>query len=183
MIRMYAHSFEWAGYANYTKGIPKYQKEMTTANKFTYYGTSELGGRVYFTGFNEEGFAVSPRGIEDIQTGEVLSQEQIDAPDQGLTVPDNLQALTVADLSVTNELNLNSSNIIGNPNWGTTLPVAATDVAGIVKLATVPDAIEGTNTEEINYSCSIGQQDYSTDECNQCEHPDRHSCYDCQQCS
>ena len=56
------------------------------SNKFTYYGTSELGGQVYFTGFNEEGFSVS-HGVEDIQTGEVLSAEQINAPDIGLMSP------------------------------------------------------------------------------------------------
>ena len=81
IIRMYGHAFEWAGFGNYTKGLPQYQGGMLASNKFTYYGTSELGGRVYFTGFNEEGFSVSPRGVEDIQTGEVLSAEQINAPD------------------------------------------------------------------------------------------------------
>ena len=33
---------------------------MLASNKFTYYGTNELGGRVYFTGFNEEGFHSQP---------------------------------------------------------------------------------------------------------------------------
>ena len=60
IIRMYGHAFEWAGFGNYSKGLPQYQGGMSGSNKFTYYGTNELGGRVYFTGFNEEGFNVSP---------------------------------------------------------------------------------------------------------------------------
>ena len=95
IIRMYGHAFEWAGFGNYTKGLPQYQGGMLASNKFTYYGTSELGGRVYFTGFNEEGFSVSPRGVEDIQTGEVLAVEEINAPDQELDIPTNFDALTV----------------------------------------------------------------------------------------
>ena len=116
---MYGHAFEWAGFGNYTKGLPQYQGGMLASNKFTYYGTSELGGRVYFTGFNEEGFSVSPRGVEDIQTGEVLAVEEINAPDLELDIPTNFDALTVGTLdagtiNVSTALNI-SGTISGLP--------------------------------------------------------------------
>ena len=101
------------------QGLPQYQGDMTGANKFTYYGTSELGGRVYFTGFNEEGFNVSPRGVEDIQTGEVLSAEEINAPDVDSTSPqffDNLHVLNT--LTLIRSLKINGTSITGlSPQW------------------------------------------------------------------
>ena len=120
IIRMYGHAFEWAGFGNYTKALPQYQGGMGGANKFTYYGTNELGGRVYFTGFNEEGFSVSPRGVEDIQTGEVLAAEQINAPDVELDVPTFFDQLTANTLTVNTELVINGT-VSGTPNWGNTL--------------------------------------------------------------
>lgn len=78
-LRLFGHAYEYAGYLNYTKALPRYQQELSKPNRFTYYGTSKDGGRVYFTGFNEEGFAVSNRGIEDITTGEIETPENPDA--------------------------------------------------------------------------------------------------------
>ena len=146
-LRLYAHSFEWSGFANYTKGLPRYQKDMSGGNRFTYYGTSERGGRAYFTGFNEEGFSVSPRGIEDIQTGEILAQEEINSPDAGLTLPTFFNELNVNELTINNTLALGNTTVSGSPNWGDTLPTASSDGAGIVELATLAEAITGTDTE------------------------------------
>ena len=146
-LRLYAHSFEWSGFANYTKGLPRYQKEMSGGNKFTYYGTSERGGRAYFTGFNEEGFRVSPRGIEDIQTGEIQAQEEINAPDAGLVVPTFFNELNVNELTVSKTLALGNTTVSGSPNWGNTLPTASSDEKGIVELATLAEVITGTDTE------------------------------------
>ena len=81
-LRLFAHAWEYTGWSNYTKALPKYQGELSEGNKFTYYFTNENGGRVYPSGFNEEGFAVSSRGIENIETGEVLSPELISSGDQ-----------------------------------------------------------------------------------------------------
>lgn len=114
-IRLFGHAFEWAGYLNYSKALPRYQGEMTPANKFTYYGTNEDGGKVYFSGFNEEGFGVSPRGVEDFLTGEVLSSEQIGNPDREINIPTNFPALTVDELTVDR---LQANNIIGDITWG-----------------------------------------------------------------
>ena len=144
VIRMYGQAYEWAGFGNYTKGLPQYQGGMNGANKFTYYGTNELGGRVYFTGFNEEGFSVSPRGIEDIQTGEVLSSEQIESPDLELDFPTTFDNLTVLDGLTTQDITINGL-VGGTPNWGDTLPVATAGVQGIIELATVQESAAGTD--------------------------------------
>lgn len=144
VVRMYGQAYEWAGFGNYTKGLPQYQGGMNGANKFTYYGTNELGGRVYFTGFNEEGFSVSPRGIEDIQTGEVLSSEQIDSPDLELDFPTTFDNLTVLDGLTTQDITINGL-VGGTPNWGDTLPVATAGVQGIIELATVQESAAGTD--------------------------------------
>ena len=146
IIRMYGHAFEWAGFGNYTKALPQYQGGMGGANKFSYYGTNELGGRVYFTGFNEEGFSVSPRGIEDITTGEVLSSEEINAPDIELDIPTFFDQLNANTLTVNQELVINGT-VSGTPNWGDTLPIATAGERGIVELATVEEAAAGTDTE------------------------------------
>ena len=83
-IRLFGHAFEWTGFANYTKAVPKYQQFMTQMNKFTYYFTHEDGGRVYVSGFNEEGFLITNRGIQDLSTGDLVQLEQIGAPDVSL---------------------------------------------------------------------------------------------------
>ncbi len=83
-IRLFGHAFEWAGFANYTKAVPKYQQFMSQMNKFTYYFTHEDGGRVYVSGFNEEGFLITNRGIQDLSTGDLVQLDQIGAPDVSL---------------------------------------------------------------------------------------------------
>ena len=83
-IRLFGHAFEWPGFANYTKAVPKYQQFMSQMNKFTYYFTHEDGGRVYVSGFNEEGFLVTNRGIQDLSTGDLIQLDQIGAPDVSL---------------------------------------------------------------------------------------------------
>ena len=147
IIRMYGHAYEWAGFGNYTKGLPQYQGGMAGSNKFTYYGTSELGGRVYFTGFNEEGFSVSPRGVEDIQTGEVLAAEEINAPDADLDIPTFFDRLRVNNLEVLQSLEL-TGTISGDPTWEDgVLPESSTDGKGIIETATVAEAVAGTDDE------------------------------------
>ena len=102
-LRLYGHSWEWSGYSNYTKALPDYQGTMLPQNKFTYYFTNANGGKVYASGFNEEGFQITPRGVEDLATGEVLSVDSIGSPDRPINIPtifDNIQVnktLTVAE--------------------------------------------------------------------------------------
>ena len=114
-IRLFGHAYEWAGYLNYSKGLPKYQGELSGANKFTYYGTNEDGGKVYFSGFNEEGFSVSPRGVEDIQSGEVVGLEEIGNQDRDISIITNFPALTVDELTVDT---IEAQKITGDITWG-----------------------------------------------------------------
>ena len=76
-IRLYSHAFEWAGFANYSKAVPKYQLDLSATNKFTYYFTNEAGGRVYCSGFNEEGQAVTNAGLQDFESGSAISFDQV----------------------------------------------------------------------------------------------------------
>lgn len=148
VIRMYGHAYEWSGFGNYSKALPQYQKGMEASNKFTYYGTSELGGRVYFTGFNEEGFAVSPRGVEDIQTGEVQAAEEINAPDIDIDIPTVFE-----NIKVNNELDISNAkfNINGTVFDGVVpvaaLPSSTTATQGIIRTAKVTEAQAGTNND------------------------------------
>ena len=103
-IRLFGHAYEWAGYLNYTKALPQYQLELSRENKFTYYGTSKDGGRVYFSGFNEEGALVSPAGLTDITTGETVAPEDLDPIEPPCQFFD---CLTVNELTVQNTLTTN----------------------------------------------------------------------------
>ena len=76
-IRLYNHQWEWAGYGNYSKAMPAVQQDMSEFNKFTYYFTNAFGGRVVPKGSNEDGYEVSPRGLEDIATGSTISPEDL----------------------------------------------------------------------------------------------------------
>lgn len=73
VLRLFAHAFEWVGTLNYSKGFPAAQKALSPLNRFTYYFTNELGGKVYPSGFNEEGYIVKSTGIEDLSTGQSQS--------------------------------------------------------------------------------------------------------------
>jgi hypothetical protein len=125
-IRLFSHAYEWAGYLNYSKGLPQYQKQLSPNNQFTYFFTNQGGGKVYASGFNQEGLQVSPRGLEDITTGQVLSLENIGNPDRTIDFPDSFLNLTVDQLTV-NNLQINGT-ITGAD--------ATTTEKGIVELAT-----------------------------------------------
>ena len=87
-IRLFGHAFEWAGYSNYSKALPQYQGDLSGTNQFTYYFTNKDGGKVYGSGFNQDGLTVSPRGLEDITTGEILGIEDIGNPNRPIDIPE-----------------------------------------------------------------------------------------------
>lgn len=87
-IRMFGHAYEWAGYLNYTKALPQYQGDLSRVNKFTYYFTNEGGGKVFASGFNEEGYLVSNRGIEEVESGKVIGFENIGNSDIQIDIPE-----------------------------------------------------------------------------------------------
>lgn len=74
-LRLYNHQWEWAGFGNYSKAMPAVQGDMSPANAFTHYFTNAAGGRVVPKGSNEDGFEVTPKGLEDIATGATVSPE------------------------------------------------------------------------------------------------------------
>jgi len=87
-IRLFGHAFEWAGYSNYSKALPQYQGDLSQSNQFTYYFTNEDGGKVYGSGFNQDGLLVTPRGLQDVTTGETLDLEDISNPDRPIDIPE-----------------------------------------------------------------------------------------------
>jgi hypothetical protein len=131
VLRLYGHAWEWAGYLNYTKAVPAAQKDLGPQNKFTYYFTSAGGGRVVPQGSNEDGFNVSPRGLEDVETGATLTVESLGASSVDDYQQTQFPALSVDELSVKN-INI-SGNITGLPDVGR----AATDTLGPTYLASI----------------------------------------------
>jgi hypothetical protein len=117
IIRLFGHAWEWAGYLNYTKAMPQYQQELGNINRFTYYFTHQNGGRVYASGFNQEGFLVNNRGLEDLATGSVLSVDQLGSDEYTIDFPTYYENLSVDNLAVNSQLNLTSAEVVGRPTW------------------------------------------------------------------
>jgi hypothetical protein len=139
VLRLFAHAFEWAGTLNYTKGFPAVQQTLTSLNKFTYYFTNELGGRVYPSGFNEEGYIVKSNGIEDLSTGQT----------QSLTALANVDEDPVTEfpngISAQGESFFNDITITGQANFTLSANLSSAESPlGPVSLATLTD-IEGTS--------------------------------------
>ena len=152
-IRLFCHAWEWAGTLNYTKALPEYQLELSAVNKFTYYFTNQDGGRVYGSGFNEEGLLVTPQGLQDLATGSEISFEAIgdsNVPIDEIAFPTFFEQLSVNELTVNSSLDLTGSSIEGTPNWGEEpfgstlpeLPVADQSTKGIIEIATEVEAKE-----------------------------------------
>ena len=131
VLRLYGHAWEWAGYLNYSKAVPAAQKDLGAQNKFTYYFTSAAGGRVVPQGSNEDGFNVSPRGLEDVETGATLTVESLGTSSVDDYQQTQFPALSVDELSVKN-INI-SGTISGLPDVGR----AATDTLGPTYLASI----------------------------------------------
>lgn len=153
-IRLFGHAWEWAGFLNYSKSLPEYQLELSPLNKFTYYFSNKNGGRVYGSGFNEEGFLVTPQGLQDLATGNEITVENLgdrDVPIDQVEFPTVFQNITVEDNATITNLIVNGT-ITGQPNWDDEdpygpssflpeLPAASTTKAGIVELATTAEAV------------------------------------------
>lgn len=145
-IRLFGHAWEWSGFLNYTKALPEYQLELSPVNKFTYYFTNKNGGRVYGSGFNEEGFLVTPQGLQDLATGNEITFENLgdrDVPIDEIDFPTSFQSLNVGTLTVGTQLGLGSASVTGSPTWEggfggvlPALPNASATQPGIIGLAT-----------------------------------------------
>ena len=93
--------------------------------------------RVYGTGFNEDGFQVSPFGLTNISTGESTAIESIGGESEDFDAAPTtvFESLTVGTLQVT-EINP-TGPVLANPE--AFLPFATTQQAGIARLATLAD--------------------------------------------
>jgi hypothetical protein len=151
IIRLFGHAWEWAGTLNYTKALPPYQGELSDQNQFSYYFTSANGGRVYGTGFNEEGFQVSPRGLEDISTGETISVENLGSSD--IDPPTQLNNLTLTGTTTIKDvLDIQATNISFPTNArGTTAQYGVAQLADAAALRSGV-GISGSNDTQRNAS-------------------------------
>jgi hypothetical protein len=135
-LRLYGHAWEWAGFLNYSKAIPAAQKDLGPQNAFTYYFTNESGGRVVPQGSNENGFNITPRGLEDIETGSTLTVENIGTSNIDIAQQTEFDQLQVETLNATT---INVENL----NFAFEEPSnATTDASGVVELATLDELHE-----------------------------------------
>jgi hypothetical protein len=130
VLRLYGHAWEWAGYLNYSKSIPAAQKDLGPQNKFTYLFTNVEGGRVVPQGSNEEGFNVSPRGLEDIETGATLTVDAIG----NSTLDDNLvtdfpNGLSASNILVTGILTIEGGVVFPEISTATTTRLGPVSLA------------------------------------------------------
>jgi hypothetical protein len=102
VLRLFGHAWEWAGTLNYSKSIPASQQDISPQNKFTYLFTHDQGGRVVPQGSNEDGFNVSPKGLEDIETGATVSVDALGNTDLSESGRQRFEELSAADIEVEN---------------------------------------------------------------------------------
>ena len=151
VLRLYGHAWEWTGYLNYSKALPAAQKNLGAQNKFTYYFTNEVGGRVVPQGSNEEGFNITPRGLEDVETGATISVESINnatIDDFQSTVFDN--GLTASTITV-DELTVNTSVSFPETSAAKTNELGPVRLADAVAYRSI-EAISGTNDTQLDNS-------------------------------
>jgi hypothetical protein len=131
IIRLYGHAWEWAGWLNYSKSIPSAQQQLSAFNKFTYYFTNVDGGRVVPQGSNEDGFNITPRGLEDVETGEEINIDSLDSLQ--IDTPTNFSNINVDNLTVSGILDLSgvSSIILASIDDLPYLPFNGDPTAGV----------------------------------------------------
>ena len=134
-IRLYNHQWEWAGFGNYSKAMPAVQGDMSEFNKFTYYFTSAAGGRVTPKGSNEDGFEVTPKGLEDIATGATISPESLGGQGideaQRTDFPNGIQVGGVASLT---DVTISGTTDFGFQSQAKTTRTGATRLATIAQV-------------------------------------------------
>jgi len=152
LIRAFGQAYEWAGQGNYSKAMPKYQVTvLSDQHKVDYFAVNHFGGRVYNTGFNEDGLIVQGDTITDLGTNTIVSAETAGLgalggdPDFPAT-PTSFDTLNVnVEFNSLQEATFNNITINGTiegapifaPNF---LPEASETVAGIIELATAAEA-------------------------------------------
>ena len=147
-LRLFAHAWEYTGFLNYSKAVPSAQQDLGPQNAFTYFFTNDGGGRVVPQGSNENGFNITPRGLEDIETGATLTVDNIGSSSIELSQKTSFDELVVKDLTV------DRISIVENLEFNFSDPIGASiNEAGVVKLASrdqIEDASPAGSDREIN---------------------------------
>ena len=159
LIRAFGQAYEWAGQGNYSKAMPKYQVTvLTDQHKVDYFAVNYFGGRVYNTGFNEDGLIVQGDTINDLGTNTIVTTETAGLGALGgdpdfPVVPTSFDTLTVTDeFNALQQANFNNITVNGRVDGSPTfapdfLPVASATEQGIIELAT---AAEVAQFDDIN---------------------------------
>jgi hypothetical protein len=153
-LRFYNHNWEWAGFGNYDRALPSVQGDISPANKFSAYFVNNAGGRVVPKGSNEDGFEVSPKGLEDIATGATISAEGL-----GNQSLDEIQRTDFPNgIQVGGDSTIGNVTISGTVDFGNGA-LAKTNIAGVVKLASANQlkAQSGTSLYAVASDSSIDQ--------------------------
>ena len=133
VLRVFGHAWEWAGYLNYTKSLPQYQGDLSAQNQFNYYFTNKMGGRVYTTGFNQEGYFVTAAGLTDLTTGSTRSITDLGNPNAGVDVPTDFPDGLRASEIIVDKITITGATSFSNEGR------ARTDKIGVVRLATIDE--------------------------------------------
>lgn len=145
-IRLYNHQWEWAGAGNYSKAMPAVQQDMSEFNKFTYYFTNSGGGRVTPKGSNEDGYEVTPRGLEDIATGATISPESLGGQTldeaQQTDFPNGIQVGGTAQLQ---DVVISGTAEFGSQSQAKTTKAGAIRLASIAQLTELPGTVAGSD--------------------------------------
>ena len=141
-IRLYNHQWEWPGFGNYSKAMPAAQQDMSEFNKFTYYFTNSGGGRVVPKGSNEDGFEVTPKGLEDIATGATITPDALG----GQTLDEAQRTDFANGIQVGGSAEFSGTVDFGGPVdfSGTVsgLPLASSTQPGVIEIATPSEVQE-----------------------------------------
>lgn len=124
------HRWFTSGAGNYSKAVPKAAQDMGAQNRFTYLFTGQGGGRVIPQGSQEDGLLVSPRGLEDVTTGQTLSVENIGAGDINTSTSNERDTLTITQL-----LTVDGTAVFGGPVEFDNVAAGQTTGLGPVRLA------------------------------------------------
>jgi hypothetical protein len=160
VLRLYGHAWEWAGFLNYSKAIPAAQKDLSPQNLFTYYFTNEGGGRVVPQGSNENGFNVTPQGLEDIETGTTLSVENVGSSQIDQATQTSFQNLTVDSLTVEN-LTVTTSALLPDIGTATTTKIGPVGLAN-AELLRGQATLSGNTDNERNASINADAENAVT---------------------
>jgi hypothetical protein len=168
LIRAFGQAYEWAGQGNYSKAMPKYQVTvLSDQHKVDYFAVNYFGGRVYNTGFNEDGLIVQGDTINDLGTNTIVTTETaglgaLNGDPDFPVVPTSFDTLTVTDeFNALQQANFNNITINGTldgspvfaPNF---LPIASATEQGIIELATTSEVAAFNDIDKAVTPATLG---------------------------